>query len=305
MSAEQLEAAMKNSEAARWAPVVPTLKAEYYEGGLGGGTFSDGTGSYNTTREYGIGLTWRIGPGGLFDPSRTHLADARQRGTAIERDKLREEIARQVVEAYTLVHSLQDQLAHARAALGAAEKTSELARERRAFAVGEVLESILAEAGAFPRTARPPHDRDRAQPRAIPPAPRDRCGCRRIRAAEKIITRTVCGAAYRRAHENPFARTRALRGAGAHRRMGGGARAHAHPHGVLRRRSAACVRCVRPARHHGRADEHPRAPRSPVAAGGETFFSAKPSAHGSRSSASASARSSSRMCWAEKCSRIR
>jgi outer membrane protein TolC len=145
MSAEQLEAAMKNSDAARWAPLVPTLKAEYFGGGLGGGTYGQGVGSFNTTTEYGIGLSWRIGPGGLFDPSRTHLADARQRGTAVERDKLREEIARQVVEAYTLVHSLQDQLTHVRAALDAAEKTLELARERRAFAVGEVLESILAE----------------------------------------------------------------------------------------------------------------------------------------------------------------
>ena len=145
MSAEQLEVAMKNSAAARWAPLVPTLKAEYYEGGLGGGTYGEGVGSFNTTREYGIGLTWRIGPGGLFDPSRTHLADARQRGTAVEQDKLREEIARQVVEAYTLVHSLQEQLTHARAALDAGSKTLELARERRAFAVGEVLENIVAE----------------------------------------------------------------------------------------------------------------------------------------------------------------
>ena len=145
MSADQLEAAMKNSDAARWAPLVPKLSAEYFGGGLGGGTYGQGVDSFNTTMEYGIGLSWRIGPGGLFDPSRTHLADARRRGTEVERDKLREEIARQVVEAYALVHSLQEQLTHVRAALNAAEKTLELARERRAFAVGEVLESILAE----------------------------------------------------------------------------------------------------------------------------------------------------------------
>ena len=44
-----------------------------------------------------------------------------------------------------LVHSLQEQLTHVRAALDAAGKTLELARERRAFAVGEVLENIQAE----------------------------------------------------------------------------------------------------------------------------------------------------------------
>ncbi len=145
MSADQLEAAVKGSVAARWAPLVPTVKADYYGGNLGGGTYGEGLRSFNTTMEYGIGLTWRIGPGGLFDPSRPHLADARQRGAALEQEKLREEIARQVVEAHTLVHSLQDQLTHVRAALDAAGKTLELARERRAFAVGEVLENIQAE----------------------------------------------------------------------------------------------------------------------------------------------------------------
>ena len=145
MSADQLEAAVKNSDAARWAPLVPTVKADYYGGNLGGGTYAQGLRSFNSTQEYGIGLTWRIGPGGLFDASRPHLADARQRGTAVEQEKLREEIARQVVEAHTLVHSLEEQLSHARVALDAAGKTLELARERRAFAVGEVLESILAE----------------------------------------------------------------------------------------------------------------------------------------------------------------
>ena len=145
MSADQLEAAVKNSEAARWAPLVPTLKADYSGGDLGGGTYAEGLRNFNTTQEYGISLSWRIGPGGLFDPSRPHLADARQRGAGVEQEKLREEIARQVVEAHTLVHSLQDELTHARAVLNAAGRTLELARERRAFAVGEVLESILAE----------------------------------------------------------------------------------------------------------------------------------------------------------------
>ena len=145
MSADELEAAVKGSAAARWAPLAPTVKADYYGGNLGGGTYAQGLRSFNSTQEYGIGLTWRIGPGGLFDPSRPHLADARQRGKAVEQEKLREEIARQVVEAHTLVHSLQEQLTHARAALNASGGALELARERRAFAVGEVLESILAE----------------------------------------------------------------------------------------------------------------------------------------------------------------
>lgn len=63
----------------------------------------------------------------------------------IERDKLNDEITRQVVEVHTRVHSLNGQIIHARRAIEAAEQSLNPARERQAFAVGEVLESILAE----------------------------------------------------------------------------------------------------------------------------------------------------------------
>lgn len=145
MNAEQLAAAIAAGEGAKWAPVVPTLRAEVFQGGLGGGTHDDGPRKFNDSADYSIGLTWRIGPGGLFDRSREQLASSKQRGLSIERDKLRDEITRQVVEAHTRVHSLAEQLIHARAALSAAEQALKLARERKAFAVGEVLENIQAE----------------------------------------------------------------------------------------------------------------------------------------------------------------
>ena len=145
MNAEQLAAAITSGEGAKWAPVVPMLRAEVFHGGLGGGQNDDGPRKFNDSADYGIGLSWRIGPGGLFDRSREQLASSKQRGVAIERDKLRDEITRQVVEAHTRVHSLTDQIVHARAALSAAEQALTLARERKAFAVGEVLENIQAE----------------------------------------------------------------------------------------------------------------------------------------------------------------
>ena len=145
MNAEQLAAAIAVGKGAKWAPIVPTLRAEVFQGGLGGGTHDDGPRKFNDSADYSIGLTWRIGPGGLFDRSREMLADSKQRGITIERDKLRDEITRQVVEAHTRVRSLAGQLIHARAALSAAEQALKLARERKAFAVGEVLENIQAE----------------------------------------------------------------------------------------------------------------------------------------------------------------
>lgn len=144
-SAEQIAAAISASAGARWAPAIPTLRAEYFQGGLGGGPNDDGPRHFDDSSDYAIGLTWRIGPGGLFDTSRQHLADARQRGLVIERDRLRDEITRQVVEAHTRVKSLGEQLEHARRALDASEQTLKLARERKAFAVGEVLENVQAE----------------------------------------------------------------------------------------------------------------------------------------------------------------
>jgi outer membrane protein TolC len=145
MNADQLAAAIISGEGAKWAPLVPTLRGEIFHGGLGGGQNDDGPRKFNDSAEYSLGLTWRIGPGGLFDRSREQLTDAKQRGISIERDKLRDEITRQVVEAHTRVHSLADQLVHARAALSATEQALTLARERKAFAVGEVLENIQAE----------------------------------------------------------------------------------------------------------------------------------------------------------------
>jgi outer membrane protein TolC len=145
MNAEQLAAAITAGEGAKWGPVIPTIRAEVFQGGLGGGTHDDGARKFNDSSDYSIGLTWRIGPGGLFDRSRELLANSKQRGITIERDKLRDEITRQVVEAHTRVHSLAEQLIHSRAALSAAEQALKLARERKAFAVGEVLENIQAE----------------------------------------------------------------------------------------------------------------------------------------------------------------
>jgi len=144
MSAEQLAAAISTSDSARWAPLVPILRAEYFYGGLGGGVGAGGARNFDEAHDYGIGLTWRLGPGGLFDPSRAHLADAKQRTVIVEREKLSEEITRQVVEAHTRVRSLADQLVYARKSLAASEQALKLTGERKQFAVGEVLENVLA-----------------------------------------------------------------------------------------------------------------------------------------------------------------
>ena len=64
---------------------------------------------------------------------------------AHDRDKIRDDITRQVVEAFTRWQSLGDQINDASRALAAAEEGLRLTRERKEFAVGIVLENIQAE----------------------------------------------------------------------------------------------------------------------------------------------------------------
>ena len=100
---------------------------------------------YNESSDYGIGLWWRIGPGGLFDAGRIAAGESRYRTAELEGEKLKEEIVLQVVESHTRVHSLFDQMATAQRALQAAQKTLDLSRERKEFGVGVVAETIQAE----------------------------------------------------------------------------------------------------------------------------------------------------------------
>ncbi len=145
MTDEQLAAALTASTAARYAPYIPTLRADLNAGGLGGGVRGDGFDHFSDTADYGIALTWKIGPGGLFDPSRRKLADARTTAAIIERDKLREEIMRQVVEAVEKTHSLADQLTSARELLTAATATLKVESDRKELGIGVVLAHIEAQ----------------------------------------------------------------------------------------------------------------------------------------------------------------
>ena len=125
-------------------PLIPTLGAQAYSGGLGGGIDSN-TGNFDDTQDYFVGLSWRIGPGGLFDRSRTRAASAREQAARFESEKARQEVERQVVEAQTRIESLGDQLAMAQRALTAAERVLRLCRERKEFGAGVVLETVQAE----------------------------------------------------------------------------------------------------------------------------------------------------------------
>jgi outer membrane protein TolC len=143
-SASLAEAARADRRGAVRGPWIPTIGAQAYLGGLGGGP--DGhLGSLEDSEDYFVGLSWRIGPGGLFDRGRIRAAESRQRTSLLEIEKVRLEIQRQVIEARARCESLADQLGLAEGAVAAAQQLFRLSVDRKAFGVGAVLETIQAE----------------------------------------------------------------------------------------------------------------------------------------------------------------
>ncbi len=90
-------------------------------------------------------LTWRIGPGGLFDFGNIHVQQARLRSAAFTADKVIDQVANEVITSQTRIQSLADQMATAKQSLSDAAEALRLGQERKEFGVGVVLETILAE----------------------------------------------------------------------------------------------------------------------------------------------------------------
>lgn len=141
----EISAAEKARAGTIYGPLVPSLRAEYFYGGLGGGNDGGATDRFNDSQDFGIGLGWRVGPGGLGDFPRIEASTARLRAAELSGERQALEVKRQVVEAQTRVQSYGDQVESARKALAASEEALKLTRQRQQFGVGEVLENIQAE----------------------------------------------------------------------------------------------------------------------------------------------------------------
>jgi outer membrane protein TolC len=142
------EAEVAASEAARkgvlYGPLLPALGAQAFVGGLDGGR-RGAPGELGASRDYVLGLQWRIGPGGLLDAGAAGAARARLAAARVELERVRAAVAREVVEAAERARSLSEQIDLARAAVSAAEEALRLAEQRREFGVAAVLERILAQ----------------------------------------------------------------------------------------------------------------------------------------------------------------
>lgn len=144
-SQAQVAAALQGKRAVTLGPLAPTLNISAFGGNLGGGRQGAASTAAGSSRDYYLGFNWRIGPGGLFDVGRIRGSEARLTAANLGDLKLRDEIARQVVEARARVDSTRQQVLLAESALASATETWRLTRERKSLGVGTVLEDIQAQ----------------------------------------------------------------------------------------------------------------------------------------------------------------
>jgi len=139
-----ITAARDAKNGAVYGALVPSVGAQVFAGGLGGG-HEGGPDNFGHSEDYLVGLGWRIGPGGLFDSGRIKANQARLAATQLGQTKLRDVVVSQVVAAVTRVQSLSDQITLAQRNLATASETLRLTRQRKQYGVGIVLEDILAQ----------------------------------------------------------------------------------------------------------------------------------------------------------------
>jgi outer membrane protein TolC len=139
-----LQAAHAAKDGAVYGPLIPSVGAQAFGGGLGGGP-DGGPSNFGAEGDYLLGVTWRIGPGGLFDAGRVNASKAQLASVRLGEAKLRDTITTQVVVGMTRAQSLRAQIALAERNLATATETLRLTRERKQYGVGIVLEDIQAQ----------------------------------------------------------------------------------------------------------------------------------------------------------------
>ena len=137
-------AARDAKNGAVYGPLVPSVGAQVFAGGFGGG-HDNAPSNFGDSEDYLVGAGWRIGPGGLFDFGRIKASKARLASTQLSETKLKDAVISQVVAAHTRLQSLSEQIALAQRKLATARETLRLTRERKQFGVGIVLEDIQAQ----------------------------------------------------------------------------------------------------------------------------------------------------------------
>src|SRR5260370_32298739 len=97
-------AARESKKGAVYGPLIPSFSAQVFGGGLGGGP-DGGPSNFGAEGDYLIGMSWRIGPGGLFDSGRIRSSKARLAATQVSDVKLKDHILAHVVAGLARLQS--------------------------------------------------------------------------------------------------------------------------------------------------------------------------------------------------------
>ena len=139
-----IAAARAGTDGAVYGPLIPSVGAQAFGGGLGGGP--DGAHStFAGTANYLLGLNWKIGPGGLFDPGLIHASKARLALARLGESALKDAVISDVVTSFAHLQSFAAQIGLAKRNLATAAETLKLTRQRKQSGVGVVLEDIQAQ----------------------------------------------------------------------------------------------------------------------------------------------------------------
>jgi outer membrane protein TolC len=136
-----LYAARAAKSGAVYGPWIPSVGAQVFGGGLGGGP-DGGPNHFGAEGHYTVGISWRIGPGGLFDSGRINANKARVAAAELGLAKIKDSIAAEVVSNLARVQSLSAQIELTRTNVTTASEALRLSHERKQFGVGIVLEDI-------------------------------------------------------------------------------------------------------------------------------------------------------------------
>jgi outer membrane protein TolC len=139
-------AAQATEAGALYGSLIPTLGAQLFGGGLGAltGGAENGPVHFGQYGELMVGLSWKIGPGGLFD--RRRIKASRTQAAEVEKtiQYIRQQIIRQVVESHDRMLWLQDQIKLAQQTVTAASKALPLESKPKQFGAGDVTEVLQA-----------------------------------------------------------------------------------------------------------------------------------------------------------------
>ena len=117
-STAQISAAVQSRRGAIYGPLIPTIGGQAFAGEFNGGgdvrVNAPTVNSGGPRQDYTVGLSWKFGPGGLFDLGRIRASGAKLSAAQLSDERLRDQISREVVDGYTRVQSLFEQLRVAR-----------------------------------------------------------------------------------------------------------------------------------------------------------------------------------------------